>query len=516
MALTPKLEIRQSQSLVMTPQLQQAIKLLQLSNLELSSYVEDQVERNPLLDLEESISNDNTAPQTSAGREQDGTERTESLGEDLTTDKTLSGQSESQTAQDSLDADYESVYTEDTRADAQNNQPEQGPEASSWQNVGSGQASYGEDGYDLEATLTKEKTLRDHLREQLSIANMDDIERAIGAYLIESIDEAGYLKEDVDSIAVRLGTTAETIENNLKFMQSLDPAGVFARDLSECLALQLKEKDRLDPAMQTLLENLPLLAERKLTELGSICGVDQEDLAEMQDEIRQLDPKPGLSFAHEVIEAIVPDVYVRQKSDGTWKIELNNETLPKVLLNQSYYAEISKVAKSADDKGYLSECYNNASWLVKSLDQRAKTILKVATEIVRQQDAFLVHGIHCLRPLNLKTVAEAISMHESTISRVTSNKYIATPRGLFELKYFFTSAISSSNGGSAHSAEAVRHRIKELIDKEEPNSVLSDDRIVEILNESGIEIARRTVAKYREALRIPSSIQRRRMKKQAV
>ncbi len=518
MALTPKLEIRQSQSLVMTPQLQQAIKLLQLSNLELSSYVEEQVERNPLLDLEESVSNDNNAPASRDNSNSERSEHSDASGEELTTDRTLSGDSSSQTAQDSLDADYESVYTEDTKADAQNNPGDQdlGHNASNWSNVGAASSGFSDDSFDLEATLSNEVSLRDHLREQLTMTKMSDIERAIGAYLIESIDEAGYLKEGIESIAERLGTSPESIEQTLLELQNFDPAGVFARDLAECLALQLRDRNRLDPAMQAMLDNLVLLADRKLSELSAICGVDDEDLVEMQKEIRELDPKPGLSFAHEIVEAIVPDVYVRQKADGTWKIELNSDTLPKVLLNQTYYAEVSKVAKNRDDKGYLTECYNNASWLVKSLDQRAKTILKVATEIVRQQDAFLVHGIHCLKPLNLKTVAEAISMHESTISRVTSNKYIATPRGLFEMKYFFTSAISSSNGGSAHSAEAVRHRIKELIDKEEPTSILSDDRIVEILNESGIEIARRTVAKYREALKIPSSIQRRRMKKHAV
>jgi RNA polymerase sigma-54 factor len=203
---------------------------------------------------------------------------------------------------------------------------------------------------------------------------------------------------------------------------------------------------------------------------------------------------------------------VRQGSDGGWIVELNSDTLPKVLINQSYYTKISKTAKSDGDKAFLANCLQTASWLTRALDQRAKTILKVASEIVRQQDAFLLYGVQYLKPLNLKTVADAISMHESTVSRVTANKYMATSRGIFELKYFFTSSIAASDGGDAHSAEAVRHRIKQLIDAENARSVLSDDTIVERLKESGIDIARRTVAKYREAMRIPSSVQRRREK----
>jgi len=233
----------------------------------------------------------------------------------------------------------------------------------------------------------------------------------------------------------------------------------------------------------------------------------------MISEIRALNPKPGLSFGGEAIQPVVPDVFVREAADGGWRVDLNTDTLPRVLVNSQYYAEVSGRAKDVADKTYLSDCFANANWLVKSLDQRARTILKVATEIVKQQDAFFVHGVQHLRPLNLKTVADAIEMHESTVSRVTSNKYMATPRGIFELKYFFTSSIPATGNGEAHSAEAVRHRIKVLIDGETPNDILSDDAIVERLRGDGIDIARRTVAKYREALKIPSSVQRRRLKK---
>jgi RNA polymerase sigma-54 factor len=264
-----------------------------------------------------------------------------------------------------------------------------------------------------------------------------------------------------------------------------------------------------------MIDNLGLLARRELATLRKLCGVDEEDLADMITEVRELDPKPGLAFGSAPIQPIVPEVFVRQGSDGAWIVELNSDTLPKVLINQSYYAEVSKTAKSDGDKAFLANCLQTASWLTRALDQRAKTILKVASEIVRQQDAFLLYGVQHLKPLNLKTVADAISMHESTVSRVTANKYMATSRGIFELKYFFTSSIAASDGGDAHSAEAVRHRIKQLIDAESAKAVLSDDTIVERLKEAGIDIARRTVAKYREAMRIPSSVQRRREKQAA-
>jgi RNA polymerase sigma-54 factor len=264
--------------------------------------------------------------------------------------------------------------------------------------------------------------------------------------------------------------------------------------------------------MAMLLTRLDLVARRDFSQLGALCGVDAEDIADMLAEIRGLNPKPGLAFGSEHVAPVVPDVFVRVGPDGGWLIELNSDTLPRLLVNSRYYAQVSKTARDKDSKTYLTDCLNNANWLVKSLDQRARTILKVATEIVRQQDAFLTYGVRHLRPLNLRMVADAISMHESTVSRVTSNKYIATPRGLFELKYFFTASIQAVNGAESHSAEAVRDRIKEMIDKEEAKDILSDDRIVSLLTADGVNIARRTVAKYREAMRIPSSVERRRLK----
>jgi RNA polymerase sigma-54 factor len=337
----------------------------------------------------------------------------------------------------------------------------------------------------------------------------------IGQYLIDMVDEAGYLTGDLDAVADKLGAPRAKVEAVLAILQTLDPPGVCARNLTECLAIQLRDRDRFDPAMRALVEHLDLLAKRDLAALRRLCAVSDEDLADMISEIRNLNPKPGLAFGSTTVQPIVPDVYVRAASDGTWQVELNSDTLPKVLISQRYYAQVSKTTRSDKDKTYLADCLQNATWLVRALDQRAKTILKVSSEIVRQQDAFFVKGVQYLRPLNLKTVADAIGMHESTVSRVTANKYIATTRGVFELKYFFTSSIAAADGGEAHSAEAVRHRIRQMIDAETAADVLSDDTIVDKLREAGIEIARRTVAKYREAMRIPSSVQRRREKQAA-
>jgi RNA polymerase sigma-54 factor len=346
----------------------------------------------------------------------------------------------------------------------------------------------------------------------MALAISNPAGRMIAQYLIDMVDEAGYLTGDLDSVAEKLGAHRSDVELVLAVLQTFDPSGVCARNLNECLAIQLKERDRYDPAMRALVEHLDLLAKRDLAGLRRICGVTDDDLADMIAEIRTLNPKPGLAFGSITVQPIVPDVFVRSAPDGTWQVELNSDTLPKVLINQRYHAQVSKTTRNDKEKAYIADCLQTATWLVRALDQRAKTILKVSSEIVRQQDGFFAKGVQYLRPLNLKTVADAIGMHESTVSRVTANKYMATSRGIFELKYFFTSAIAAANGGEAHSAEAVRHRIRQLIDSESAADVLSDDTIVEKLRGAGIDIARRTVAKYREAMRIPSSVQRRREK----
>ena len=495
MALTQRLEFRQSQALVMTPQLMQAIKLLQLSNLDLAAYVEGELERNPLLEraaeaADEGSANDSERPDDSLARGPDAGWNGE--------------------ASDGGDVAERGSGIEPEADDPRREASEMPPSQFGYSDLTRG-AGRADGGYNLEAFVSAERTLADHLSHQLTLAVADPVRRMIGQFLIDSVDEAGYLTVDTAFVADKLGAPVAQIESVLALLQQFDPPGVCARTLKECLAIQLKERDRYDPAMQALLERLDLVARRDFQALRRICGVGDDDLLEMIAEIRQLDPKPGLAFGSTHVQPIVPDVFVRPAPDGSFAVELNSETLPKVLVNQNYYSKVSKGAK-AEEKTYLSDCMQSATWLARALDQRARTILKVASEIVRQQDAFFAQGVQHLRPLNLKTVADATGVHESTVSRVTANKYMATTRGIFELKYFFTAAIAASDGGESHSAEAVRHRIRQLIDAESTAEVLSDDTIVDRLRGSGVDIARRTVAKYRDAMRIPSSVQRRRAK----
>lgn len=505
MALSTKLELRQGQQLVMTPQLQQAIRLLQLSNMELVEFVEAEIERNPLLERDEAPEGAREAA-SEEPREREAS-ASEASGDEASDDTWLDLEaSGGEPAAAALDTDIDNVFP-DTPSN------ELASDAGGWASLNPRSHNLDIGDSSVEDYLSSEKSLREHLQLQLPLSLADPIDRLIGQHLIDLVDDAGYLTADTDELAARLGAPVEVIQRVLGVLQTFEPSGVFARSLAECLKLQLIERNRFDPMIGALLDNLPLLAARNLPALKKVIGCDGDDLAEMIDEIKQLDPKPGLAFGSQPVQTVVPDILVRAAPDHSWIIELNSETLPRVLVNRTYYATVSKGAASDQDKTYLVDCLQTANWLVKSLDQRARTILRVAEEIVRQQDGFFAHGIQHLRPLNLKTVADAISMHESTVSRVTSNKYMATARGVFELKFFFTSSISASDEGEAHSSEAVRHRIKQMIDGESAKMVLSDDKIVEKLKTDGVDIARRTVAKYREAMRIPSSVQRRREKR---
>ena len=496
MALTQRLELRQGQSLVMTPQLQQAIKLLQLSNLELAEYVEAELERNPLLERDDGPEGERRADNCEAAAPAQET----------------SSETPSETPLDRAMErdDYNAAATDGDEPKVERPADEPAAPLTDWSRAGSGGGHSDMDG--LENVAAVPQTLREYLATQLSTAALTPAQQMIAAVLIEGVDEGGYLRADLDEVAGRLGAARDEIEATLAVLQDFDPPGVFARDIAECLALQLKDRDRLDPAMQAMLTRLDLVAKRDFNALSSLCGLAADDIGDMIAEIRALTPKPGAAFGSEPVQAVVPDVYVRESADGSWNVELNSDTLPRVLVNARYYANVAKTARSNEERAYVAECYNNANWLIKSLDQRARTILKVATEITRQQDAFLAHGVRHLRPLNLRAIADAIGMHESTVSRVTSNKYMATPRGLFELKYFFTASIAAADGGEARSAEAVRDRIREMIEKEDADEILSDDRIVALLVADGVNIARRTVAKYREAMNIPSSIERRRVR----
>jgi RNA polymerase sigma-54 factor len=527
MALTPRLDLRQSQQLVMTPQLQQAIKLLQLSNLELADYVTEEVERNPILEVGDANSESGPAQE---GGEQGGTVTDEGLreggaaegsGDDgiVAADKSIeSAMDTGTTADGALDTNLETnIYNNDAvsdRVDMQN----AGSSSLSYEGSGAIKGSGGgfSDERGLDQTLEGEENLHDFLTRQMAVQLTEPAQRFIAVHLIDLVDEGGYVDaEAVSDVGERLGVEQGLVDETLTSLQSLEPSGVFARTLSECLALQLKELDRYDPAMQALVENLDLLAKRDMAALRRLCGVDQEDIADMVREIRALNPKPGLAYGGISVQPVVPDIFIRKSNAGSWVVELNSDTLPRVLVNSQYVTELKDVGGDKEAKAFVSECVSNANWLVKALDQRARTILKVSTALVKRQNLFFEHGVRFLKPLTLKDIADEIDMHESTVSRVTNNKFMSCSRGMFELKYFFTSAISAGDGGDAHSSESVKYRLKELIDAEEPKKILSDDKLVALMKAEGIDIARRTVAKYREALKIPSSVQRRRLKNMA-
>jgi len=506
MALTPRLEIRQSQSLTLTPQLMLSIKLLQLSHLELNAFVQQELERNPLLEREEAGLD---APVPEQNNDENGAEGAEAReqnpqSEAMDADPQLAS---AIAIADSMDTDVSNVFPEQVGQDSilqSTHLRSENPMSRS----GSGEAP------DIDQYVSTQITLSGHLAEQAGFLVTEPGERLIARNLIDNLDERGYLASDCQSIADQLGCASSLVEEVLLRIQGCEPVGVFARNLSECLMLQLREKNRLDPLMERLLENLDLMAAHDFEALKRVVGASADDLSDMIEEIRQLDPRPGRAFGAAPVQAIIPDVLLREGPDGGWALELNADVLPRVLVNRAYYSFVSKHARGKKEKAFLVDCLQSANWLTKSLDQRAQTILKTASEIVAQQDGFFVHGVSHLKPMTLKMVADAIQMHESTISRVTSNKYMATPRGLFEMKYFFTTALSSTSGQEDHSAESVRHLIKLMIDQESPKAILSDDGIANILRQRHtINVARRTVAKYREGMHIPSSVIRRRQKK---
>ncbi len=502
MALGPRLDLRQTQSLVMTPQLRQAIQLLQYSNVEANQFIEDELLKNPLLaHADNGAMPDQPAVfdrQERAPVSPEGTDSAAFVNSDMLPSA----------AEAPLDMDVSNTYDAGSIADG----------AISF---GNGRGGHEDDGWSVIDTLSDRKpNLREHLEQQARLAFAAPVERAIAGALIAALDGAGRLAEPPETIAANLNLPLEQIEQVRACMLRFDPTGIFACDLRECLEVQLAEKNRLDPAMAALLANLDLLARRDMRSLLEICGVDLEDLAGMIAEIKRLDPKPAAQYEIEPLRPLIPDVLMRAlppKPDAekpnleiNWLLEINPETMPRLLIRRGFHARITTSA-SRETRAFLSEQMQSASWLVKALESRAQTILRVSAEIVRRQDGFFRHGISHLRPLTLRDIAAEVELHESTVSRVTSNKSIATPRGIFELKFFFTTALSGANG-ETHSAEAVRHRVQTLIGAEKPATILSDDAVAQILQKEGIAIARRTVAKYREALRIPGSAQRKREK----
>jgi RNA polymerase sigma-54 factor len=490
--ISKRLDLRQSQNLVMTPQLQQAIKLLQLSNVELAEYIESELAQNPLLEKADAegakVEDSAEAPAPSDDRDDD-------VGKEF--DEAWTG-NEAQTQTQAESAPLPDFDPGTTMA------PMSAPH----------NTSFDAPDQTLENTMSQQQTLRDHLLQQLYVTFSDPRDQMIGAQLIDMLDESGYIRQDLEELMERLACPKLRLMNIFSQMRQFGPTGIFAHDLKDCLTLQLEEQGKLDEPMKKLLDHLDLVAARDYKALSARCKVNETYLQDMLGDIRALNPKPAADFDHLLVQTAVPDVLMRRlpkNLGGGWRVELNSETLPRVLVNETYYTEVAGHTRAKKDKEYLSQQLQNAHWLVKAMDQRAKTILKVAGEIVEAQDGFFLYGIEFFKPLTLKDIAEKIGMHESTVSRVTSNKYIGTPRGIFELKYFFSTALGE--GAGAHSSETVRARIRTLIDAEDAKKVLSDDAIVEILNKEGVDIARRTVAKYREEMRIPSSVQRRRTKK---
>ena len=479
MGLGPSLSIRQSQQLVLTPQLRQAIQLLQLSNLELDAYLAEEVSKNPLLEAspeepDEQPSGDFTADDSDEAPDDPGA------------DDLISGQADDDRP---LDVDWQSEALEtDSYSDV----------------VTSGG---GEEAFDFDRLQYAAASLSEHLLDQLhgQSGDVGDLARIIA----ETLDETGYLAVPLDQIAQLTGAPVELVEQALGIVQGLDPPGVGARSLAECLALQAKAADRYDPAMARLIDNLDLLSKGRTNDLKRICGVDDEDLADMIRELRAYDPKPGCRFSGAEAQDVTPDVFVRRTRAG-FGVELNSATLPRLLVNRRYYQELKSGPQDKSSRAWLSECLQSANWLMKALDQRARTIVKVVSEIVKRQHGFFERGVSAMKPMTLREVAAAIGMHESTVSRVTSNKYLLCDRGLFELKYFFGSGVQSAEGDGA-AAEAVKAAIKQLIDAE--TDILSDDAIAGLLKEKGFDVARRTVVKYRESMGIGSSIQRRRLRK---
>lgn len=510
MALGPRLDLRQSQSLVMTPQLQQAIKLLALSNLELEAFIGSELERNPLLEAGDSRS---TAPRE-APEPVEGTEP--HAGPDAGADTLIANGAGS--SDSPLDVDYAAeTFIDDSPADggaalrpsASDMAAESGMAAAGPPSRDAGSPDSRE-GPDFDRFAAPDIGLHDHLMQQAGAA-FSGMALVIAGQLIGQIDETGYLDADLSALADRLGVPPREVEAVLAVIHGFDPAGVGARSLAECLALQAREADRHDPAMACLIAHLPLLAKGQIAQLQRLCGVDEEDMADMIRELRGYDPKPGLRFGGGQAAPVTPDIFVMPRGAG-WAIEINDATLPRLLVNRRYHAHLPTGGRDKAARQWLADCLASANWLLRALDQRQRTILRVTEEIVRHQEGFFRHGVTHLRPLTLRAVADAVDLHESTISRVTSNKYLACPRGTFELKYFFTSAIQSADGGEAASAEAVKSHIRALIAAEQPDAILSDDTLVDLLRARGFDIARRTVAKYREAIGLGSSVQRRRQK----
>lgn len=479
MQISQNLKLKQSQSLVMTPQLQQAIKLLQLTNLELTDLVEKELEENPFLE------NQNHEE-----------EKTVSDEEDITKNIDDSFNNGDSISDEPYNHDYENRWDNDTNVGNSKNHSE----------------DYNDPGTIIERTQSDKISLKTILLNQAQLEFSDSEEKEIAEILIDYVDPSGLIKEDILEISSFSGFSLERIENVLCRMQTFEPSGVFARNLKECLIIQLKNIDSYNKTNQTIIENIELLGNGNLKGLKKITGLSDENLKTEIKLIRSLNPKPGTIYDEGGHNIAHPDVIVTKNKDE-WNVELNNSTLPKVCVNDSYVKEIEKLECKDSDKKYINESLNSARWLIKAIEQRNITTLKISSEIINQQKDFFEKGKKFLKPMILKDVATKINMHESTVSRVTSEKLMMTPIGMFEMKIFFSASINSINSGESHSAESVRESLRKIISDEPCESPLSDEMLVSRLKGEGINLARRTVAKYRELLNIPASSVRRKIMK---
>ncbi len=473
MAIHQKLQTRLSQKLILTPSLQQAIKLLPMSTLELADMLNQEVVENPLLEEipSEDLQASEAQPATDKADEQDA-QRTEGKADNWE------------------DNDYEYYFSEYLDDGYRSRVPTEVKELPP-----------------IENTLSTASSLTDHLEWQLSLKTDDAVERAIGIAIIGNLDDDGYLVASVSEIAHMGPWPVERVEDTLRLVQTFDPTGVAARDLQESLTLQLRQLGLDDtPTERIVAEHLRLLQNRQIPELARKMGMSIDDLGQHIAVIRHLDPKPGARYNQRQPEYVMPDVYI-VKVDDQYVAVLNDDGLPQLRISSSYKRLLDKDQADADTRSYVKDRFNAARWLLKSVEQRQKTIQKVATSIINFQRDFLDHGIEHLRPLVLRDVANDIGMHESTVSRVVTNKYMHTPQGVFEMKYFFHSGISSTFG-DAVSSVTIKQKIKKIIEAEDPRKPLSDSKIVSILQREGLVLARRTIAKYREELRIPTSNQR--------
>jgi RNA polymerase sigma-54 factor len=484
------LQLKIGQSLTMTPQLQQAIRLLQLSSIELQAEVQDALESNMMLEMDEGES-ENKASDDSSNT------RSESKPEADSTDKVTDLSQETMPDDLAVDSGWDDVY-------------ESMPNYT--------KASGDKNSYDgFENQDSSKNSLREHLEWQLNLAQISDSDKVIAMTIIDSLDDDGYLAGTLEDILAAVDEDLEDVgieevEAVLRMIQSMGPTGVGARDIKECLKLQLKQCDadtaRLEEAKALIDNHLDLLAAHDYNQLMRKMKLDQEELTEVVNLIQSMNPRPGNEISDVYTEYVTPDVYVK-KVKGIWKVDLNTDGIPNLRIN-SAYANMIRRADNSDDNNSLKSHLQEARWFIKSIRSRSETLLRVATCIVERQRAFLEYGEEAMKPLVLHDVAETLGMHESTISRVTTRKYMHTPRGIFELKYFFSSHVGTNYGGVC-SSTAIRALIKKLISAEKPNKPLSDSKLAAILEDQGINVARRTVAKYREAMAIPPSNERKRL-----